>query len=148
LPDLAARREQLERELAELAGGFGMSWRLVPVLPRKRVAVFVSREEHCLLELLWQARSGDLPADVVMVVSNHQDLEPVAAAWGIPYHYVPVERGRKAKAEARQLELLDGQADVVVLARYMQVLSGDFVYQWSNRVINIHHSFLPAFAGA
>src|SRR5581483_2800298 len=70
------------------------------------------------------------------------------APWGIPYHHVPVERGRKARAEARQLELLDGSADVVVLARYMQVLSGDFTYQWAKRIINIHHSFLPAFAGA
>ncbi|MBV8087243.1 MAG: formyltetrahydrofolate deformylase [Chloroflexi bacterium] len=147
-PDLADERANLERDLAGLAAEFGMDWRLTPAVPRKRIAVFVSREEHCLLELLWQARAGDLPGEVVMVISNHADLEAVVAPWGIPYHYVPVQRGHKAKAEARQLELLEGAADVVVLARYMQVLSGDFTYQWANRAINIHHSFLPAFAGA
>jgi formyltetrahydrofolate deformylase len=148
LPDLDRNREALERDFAEMAAPFSMEWHLTPVLPRKRVAIFVSREEHCLLELLWQARAGDLPGEVAMVISNHPDLESVAAAWGIPFHHVPMRKGHKAKAEATQLRLLDGKADVVVLARYMQVLSGDFTYQWANRVINIHHSFLPAFAGA
>ncbi|MFI5268538.1 MAG: formyltetrahydrofolate deformylase [Chloroflexota bacterium] len=148
LPELGARLPALEREFSTLGTEFAMDWRFAAASPRKRLALFVSREPHCLLELLWQVRAGDLPADVAMVVSNHDTLAGVAAAWDIPFHHVPVEAGRKADAEARQLALVDGQADVVVLARYMQILSGDFITRWHNRIINIHHSFLPAFAGA
>ena len=148
LPGLATRLPRLKAELGPLADSFGMNWRLSPALPRKRLAVFVSREEHCLLELLWQARSGDVPAEVAMIVSNHDDLRSVADAWGITYHHVPVPSGSKSEAEARQLALLEGQADLVVLARYMQILSADFIRRWADRVINIHHSFLPAFVGA
>jgi len=146
LPDLAARLEELQGEFGELAKRFGMHWHVALAEP-KRLAVFVSREEHCLLELLWQARAGDLPAVIAMVVSNHADLEGVVSSWGIPFHHAPVERD-KAQAEEQQLALLDGQVDALVLARYMQILSPGFVERWSNRIINIHHSFLPAFAGA
>jgi formyltetrahydrofolate deformylase len=108
----------------------------------------VSREAHCLLELLWQSSAGDLRANISLVVSNHQDLEETVTAWNIPFHYIPVTRDRKEEAEARQLAVLDGKADVVVLARYMQILSPEFVRHWPGKIINIHHSFLPAFVGA
>jgi len=148
LPELKARLPELDREFSALGVEFAMDWRFAAASPRKRLAVFVSREPHCLLELLWQVRAGDLPAEVSMVVSNHDDLASVAAAWDIPFQHVAVESGQKAEAEARQLALIEGQTDVVVLARYMQILSGEFLSRWRNRVINIHHSFLPAFAGA
>jgi formyltetrahydrofolate deformylase len=148
LPQLQTLLPGLEREFEPLGAQFGMDWRFAAASPRKRLAVFVSREPHCLLELLWQARSGDLPADVAMVVSNHESMAEVAAAWNIPFHHVPVSAGRKAEAEASQQALLDGAADLVVLARYMQILSSDFIARWQRRIINIHHSFLPAFAGA
>jgi formyltetrahydrofolate deformylase len=101
-----------------------------------------------LLDLLWRWRRGELEADVVAVVSNHPDLEPDVAGFGVPYHHVPVPKGGKAEAEERMLELLAGNVDVAVLARYMQVLSGDFLDRLGVPVINIHHSFLPAFVGA
>ena len=148
LPELDERMPELEREFSALGAQFAMHWRFAAASPRKRLAVFVSREPHCLLELLWQVRAGDLPAEVTMVVGNHQALAGVAAAWDIPFHYVPVSAEHKGAAEAQQLALIEGQADVVVLARYMQILSSDFISRWQNRVINIHHSFLPAFAGA
>jgi formyltetrahydrofolate deformylase len=148
LPDLESRGAGLEREFAPVAERFGIEWRMAHAGRRKRLAVFVSKEEHCLLELLWQRRAGGLDADVVMVVSNHPDLEPVASSWGIPFHHVAVPRDGKAEAERQQLALLDGQVDVVILARYMQILSAAFVDRWPGRIINIHHSFLPSFAGA
>src|SRR5581483_4614919 len=148
LPGVDGALPELEREFGMLAGRFDMEWRLALARPRKRLAVFVSREEHCLLELLWQSRSGDVPADVALVVSNHETLRPVAEAWGIPYHHVPITSAGKRQAEARQQALVEHAADVIVLARYMQILSPEFVGQWPSRIINIHHSFLPAFAGA
>ncbi|MDQ3656183.1 MAG: formyltetrahydrofolate deformylase, partial [Chloroflexota bacterium] len=106
--------------------------------------------DHCLLELLWQRRSGDLQAEIALVISNHEALAETVAPWGVPFHHLPVgpDAESKAEAERRQLDLIDGGADVVVLARYMQILSPAFVDRWQHRIINIHHSFLPAFAGA
>jgi formyltetrahydrofolate deformylase len=145
---LLKRGPSIERDFAPLADRFAMTWRLEYAARRKRLAVFVSREEHCLLELFWRWQSGDLAADFAMVVSNHPDLGPLVASWGIPFHHVPIDAVSKADAEARQFGLLDGEADVIVLARYMQILSSDFISRWPNRIINIHHSFLPAFAGS
>jgi formyltetrahydrofolate deformylase len=108
----------------------------------------VSRYDHCLLDLLWRCRRGDLDARIVMVISNHPDLREDAELFDVPYHHVPVEKDRKAEAEAKQLELLEGCCDLVVLARYMQVLSPEFLERVGVPIINIHHSFLPAFAGA
>ncbi len=138
----------LDREFAPIGRRFEMQWQFRDVSVPYRLAIFVSRAEHCLLELLWQRRAGDLPADIAMVISNHRDLEETVHGWGIPFHHVPVEPGRKAEAEQEQLDLLAGRVDVVVLARYMQILSPHFIQQWPARIINIHHSFLPAFAGA
>jgi len=113
-----------------------------------RVAVMVSREDHCLSDLLWRWRRGELEAEVVGVLSNHPDLAEEAASAGVPFHHVPVAEDSKEEAEKRMLEILRGNVDLIVLARYMQILSGAFLDRVSAPVINIHHSFLPAFAGA
>jgi formyltetrahydrofolate deformylase len=146
LPDQS--REALEQAFAEVATPFEMQWRLWDARQRKRMAVLVSREEHCLLDLLWRWRRGELGAEAVLVASNHEDLRGAVESFGIPYHHVPVDPSDKWPAEARLLELLQGRCDLVVLARYMQILSGDFLDRVGVPLINIHHSFLPAFAGA
>ena len=139
----------LEREFAEeVAGPFGMDWHLSLGPRRQRMAVLVSRPEHALLELLWRWSRGELPAELAMVVSNHPDHREAVEGFGVPYHHVPVTPDGKAEAEGRILELLEGRVDLVVLARYMQILSPSFVAHYPHRIINIHHSFLPAFAGA
>ncbi len=113
------------------------------------MAVFVSREPHCLYDLLLRQRLGELAGDVVLVISNHADARPAADYFGIPFLVVPVTPDTRPAAEARQQELLEEhRIDLIVLARYMQILSPGFVGRWANRAINIHHSFLPAFAGA
>jgi formyltetrahydrofolate deformylase len=114
---------------------------------RPTLAVFVSKTDHVLQELIYRVRAGDLRAEIVAVISNHPDLEPVARAAGIPFHHVPVTPETKAEAEAAALDLL-GDVDLVVLARYMQIVSEDFCSRFPERLINIHHSFLPAFVGA
>jgi formyltetrahydrofolate deformylase len=147
LDGLPRRRPELERRLAALAEQFRMTWRLTDAAHRPTLAVFVSRTDHVLQELIYRVRAGDLQAEIAMVLSNHPDLEPVARGAGIPFHHVPVTPGTKAQAEARALELL-GDVDLVVLARYMQIVSADFCSRFPERLINIHHSFLPAFVGA
>jgi formyltetrahydrofolate deformylase len=147
LAELARRREEVERGLSAVAGELGMDWRLRVGQTPKRVAIFAGRSDHCLLDLLWRWRRGELPMDVVCVISNHADLESEVRAFDVPYHHVPVASGTKAAAEEQALELLAGEVDLVVLARYMQVLSVDFLRRVGAPVINIHHSFLPAFAG-
>jgi formyltetrahydrofolate deformylase len=147
LTDLATRRGGLESALAGLAGEWQFSWRLVEAVHKPRLAVFVSKADHVLQELLYRVDSGDLRAEVAAVVSNHPDLEPVAKAHGVPFHHVPVTPDTKDAAEARALELI-GDVDLVVLARYMQIVSADFCSRFPERLINIHHSFLPAFVGA
>jgi formyltetrahydrofolate deformylase len=149
LEDLEERREALERRFAtEVAAPFEMDWKLRAPGHRPRIAILVSKYDHCLVDLLWRWRKGDLNADLTQVISNHPDLGPEAAVLDVPFHHVPVERGAKAAAEERMLELLAGGTDLVILARYMQILSGDFLDRVGAPVINIHHSFLPAFAGA
>lgn len=141
--------EAERRFAAEIAAPFGMRWRVWRVGQPKRLALLVSRYDHCALDLLWRWRRGELEADVELVVSNHPDLREAVARFGVPYHELPVPRGEKRAAEAQLLELLRAaDVDVVVLARYMQILSGDFLARVGVPVINIHHSFLPAFAGA
>jgi formyltetrahydrofolate deformylase len=149
LPELAAAREELAREFAaEVAEPLGMQWTLTEAARPKRAAIFVSRSDHCLLELLWRRRRGELDVDVRVVVSNHPDHEDEVRRFGVPYVHIPVTGDTKAQAEMQALELLRGEVDFVVLARYMQILSGDFLQRVGVPVINIHHSFLPAFAGA
>jgi formyltetrahydrofolate deformylase len=142
--DLEALRAEFAAEVAE---PFAMTWSLRDAALPKHIAVMVSRYDHCLLDLLWRARRGELPVEIGVVVSNHPDLADEVARFGVPYEHVPVTRETKPEAEARQLELLAGRYDLVVLARYMQVLSGEFLARVGAPVINIHHSFLPAFAG-
>jgi formyltetrahydrofolate deformylase len=132
----------------QVARPFAMEWRLDPREERKKLAVLVSKHDHAMMELLWEWKRGDLRAEVTLVVSNHPDLRQAVEAFGVPFHHVPNARDRRAEAEARMLGLLEGRADLVVLARYMQIVSADFVRRYPNRIINIHHSFLPAFVGA
>jgi len=149
LPALTDRLAELERDFAtQVAAGFGATFRLREAAAVARVAVFVSRYDHCMLDLLWRARRGELRTDIVQVVSNHPDLRADVAGFGVPFTHIPVTRATKPEAERRQLELLRDRVDLVVLARYMQILSADFLERVGVPVINIHHSFLPAFAGA
>ena len=124
----------------EIGAPFNMDWRIGYASRRKRMAILVSKYDHALMELLWLHSRGALACDISMVISNHPDLGEAVARFGIPFHVVPVTRDTKGQAE--------GKTDLVVLARYMQVLTGDFIRYYPNRIINIHHSFLPAFKGA
>jgi formyltetrahydrofolate deformylase len=148
LPGLHHRRDALESDFAVVAERFAMDWRIAYASEPKRVALMASREDHCLTDLLWRHRRGELEMDVVGVISNHGDLRSEVEALGIPYHHIAVTRETKVQAEEAVLELLAGNVDVVVLARYMQILSGTFLQRVGCPVLNIHHSFLPAFAGA
>jgi formyltetrahydrofolate deformylase len=136
-----------ERFGLSVAEPFDMRWRLWNAREPKRVAIMVSRYDHCLLELLWRWRRGELGAEVVLVGSNHPDLREEVESFGLPYHHIPVTPESKSEAEAQLLQVLDGHCDVVVLARYMQVFSGEFLERVGVPMINIHHSFLPAFPG-
>jgi formyltetrahydrofolate deformylase len=148
LDRLLERRDDLERAFAErVAEPLGMDWRFAYADRRKRTALLASRDDHCLLDLLWRWRRGELETDIVCVVSNHPDHAADVAGFGVPYRHVPVTPETKAEAEAQILEQL-ADVDLVVLARYMQILSRDFLERLSAPVINIHHSFLPAFVGA
>jgi len=147
-PHLDVSRQMLEKSFAErVAARFEMNWRMAYAADLKKVAILVSKYDHALLELLWRHSNRELPCELTQVISNHPDLKAEVERFGIPYHYVPVEKERKEEAEARMLELL-GDTDLVVLARYMQILTPHFVARYPNRIINIHHSFLPAFVGA
>ncbi|MDE3133720.1 MAG: formyltetrahydrofolate deformylase [Acidobacteriota bacterium] len=148
VPDPEERLAELDERLAAIGSELELDWRLVDARARKRVALFVSRYDHCLLDLLWRWRRGELPMDVVAVVSNHPDLQDEVARFGVPYHHIPLTRESKAEAEQAQIDLLGGEVELVVMARYMQILSDDFLKRIGCPVINIHHSFLPAFAGA
>ena len=147
--DLSDHRRRFEQRFAaEVADRFEMDWEIRYWGERRRIAILVSRHDHCLVDLLWRYRRGELDADVVAVISNHEDLRAQTEAYGVVYHHVPVSRDGKPRAEAAMLELLSGQTDLLVLARYMQILSGEFLERLAAPAINIHHSFLPAFAGA
>jgi formyltetrahydrofolate deformylase len=146
-------RAEFERSFGELAERFEMDWRIAYPDETKRVALLASREGHCLLDLLWRHRQGELEMDVACVISNHEDLRGEVEMLGIPYHHVPVTKNTKPGAEQAMLDILRvtdpaHPVDVVVLARYMQIITGDFLARVGCPVINIHHSFLPAFAGA
>ncbi len=132
-----------------LAKPKGMDWSLFHSDEPQRMAIFASKEPHCLIDLLARHESGELNAEIPVIVSNHRDLEGIAERFGIDFRCVPVTKENKEAAEDEQKRILDAhEVDTVVLARYMQILSGRFVSWYPNRVINIHHSFLPAFAGA
>ncbi len=144
----AERRDEIQtRFAAEIAAPFEMEHRFAESSERKRIAIMVSREDHCLSDLLWRWRSDELGADVVAVISNHPDHAGQVESLGLPFHHVPVERSESEAAEEQVLKLLEG-IDLLVLARYMQILSGEFLRRLGAPAINIHHSFLPAFVGA
>ncbi len=150
LDGLKAVLPQLENDLRErLSDGFDLEIALRDMSIPKRVAIFASKADHCLLDLLWRHRRGELPVTVAMVISNHTDTAAEVRSFGIPFFHVPSPAGPdKSAAEAEHLKLLRGNVDFVVLARYMQILSGDFIRELGVPIINIHHSFLPAFIGA
>jgi formyltetrahydrofolate deformylase len=141
--------EKLLAGFADTGDAFRMDWQIHSSAARARVLLLVSRFGHCLNDLLFRARSGALPVDVVGVVSNHTDFQELAASYGVPFHHIAVTADTKAEAEAALLRLVDEErVDLVVLARYMQVLSDDLCKALAGRAINIHHSFLPSFKGA
>lgn len=147
LAELASRVDKLRTDFSVVAEKFSMDWSLSLASQKKRIAIFVSKEDHALLELLWHWRAGDLNADIAMVISNHNDMRSLVEPFGIPFHHIPVTAATKAEAEQRQLEVIGNSVDAIVLARYMQIVSPSFIQHYANRIINIHHSFLPAFVG-
>ncbi|MFC4425292.1 formyltetrahydrofolate deformylase [Deinococcus navajonensis] len=150
LEGLGRARESFERAFAQVvAEPLHMSWQISYAIQPKRMAVLVSRYDHCFLDLLWRKRRGELNVEIPLVISNHEDLRRDAEMFGVPFHVVPVTPGNKAEAEAEQIRLMhEAGVEFAVLARYMQILSGEFLRAFGRPVVNIHHSFLPAFVGA
>jgi formyltetrahydrofolate deformylase len=149
LENFVIPRTDLPVFIRALAEPRRMTWSLHFSDQRHRLALFVSKDAHCLYDLLSRHEAGELEADIPLIVSNHETLRPAAERFGIPFHVIPVTSANKAEAEARQRALIDDHnIDTIVLARYMQILSDDFASAYPNRIINIHHSFLPAFPGA
>ena len=142
------RAQLYGRFAAEVAEPLSMEHRFAEAGRLPRVALMASKEDHCLLDLLWRFRSGELPGEPALVISNHPEHEEAVRSFGLPYHHIAVSQQNKPESEMAALELLRGKVDLVVLARYMQILSRDFLERVGAPVINIHHSFLPAFAGA
>lgn len=148
ISQLIERRNSLCDSFVEtVANRYEMTWQLTAVGDIKKVGILVSKYDHALLELLWRHARGLLPCEITQVISNHEDLREAVENFGIPYTVIKVTKDNKAEAEAQINELMSGN-DLLVLARYMQILSSEFVEKWPMKVINIHHSFLPAFVGA
>lgn len=147
LPELSKNLPALERDFQAVGDQFKMEWTINQVSRKKRLAIFVSKEDHCLVELLWHWQAGDLDADIAMVISNHNDMRSYVESFGIPFHHISVTADTKKEAEQKQLEVIGSDIDLIVLARYMQIISPLFIEHFRNRIINIHHSFLPAFVG-
>ena len=142
-------RDQIGEAFKPIAEKFSMDYRIHFSDYLQKVAIFVSKQGHCLYDLLQRFRSGDLRGSPELVISNHPDLRPVAEFFGVPFYHIPKSRDNKRETEEKELKLLEEKGiDLIVLARYMQILSKDFVDRYRNRIINIHHSFLPAFPGA
>jgi formyltetrahydrofolate deformylase len=149
MSELHTDRRSLETAVGEVAQRFSMTWRLCDRTHRKRTAIFVSKYDHCLYDLLLRQQSKELVTDIPLIISNHGDLEHVARQFGIPFHHFPITKANKAEQERETLALLeDAEIELVVLARYMQILTDDFLNAFPGHVINIHHSFLPAFMGS
>ena len=149
LPNLQREFRQLDSNFNSIAEKFSMDYSFSYVSQLKKVAIFVSKETHCLLELLWEYQSGDLMMDIPLVISNHEEARGIVESLDIPFYYIPANKSIRTQVEQQQIKLLkEYKVDVIVLARYMQILTDDFVSQFPNQIINIHHSFLPAFIGA
>jgi formyltetrahydrofolate deformylase len=137
------------KHFSPIAEKFHMTWRLAQSAHRPRMIILVSKYDHCLVDLLYRHQSGELACDVPLIISNHPDNQPIADFYKIPYAVISITKDNKGQAEKQIHSLIDAhQADFMVLARYMQILSNDFVNRYPQRIINIHHSFLPAFIGA
>jgi formyltetrahydrofolate deformylase len=142
-------KDDLGTQLRMFAEGFQMQWKLHDCTQPMKTVIFVSKEGHCLNDLLFRWKSGLLPLDIRAIISNHRDFYQLAASYNVPFHHIPMTAATKAQAEARQYEVIESEgAELVVLARYMQILSDDLCRKLSGRAINIHHSFLPSFKGA
>lgn len=139
---------KLEQDLSAMAEEYPMEWRLSKEKQIKRMAIFVSKMDHCLVELLWRWKSKEILVDIPMVISNHPDAKETVEAYGIPFYHIPMTSQSKEESERAALALLQDKVDFIVLARYMQILSPRFIAKYPNQIINIHHSFLPAFIGA
>lgn len=150
LDSFSLKKEEIaDRFEQEVGKRFRMEFKLHFNFPKPRMAIFVSKLSHCLFDILGRYHAGQLKVEIPLVISNHPDLKTIVEAFGIPFHYIPFNPESKISAEAYQLELMKSdKIDFVVLARYMQILSGEFIRHFPNRIINIHHSFLPAFVGA
>jgi formyltetrahydrofolate deformylase len=149
LDEFALNVKDFATKFTPVAEQFSMQWRLALGSYRPRVAIFVSKYDHCLVDLLYRQRNGELACEIAAIVSNHPDAKRHADFYGIPYYVIPVTKENKAAAEEQELQLLRAsKIDLIVLARYMQVLSSDFIRHYPQQIINIHHSFLPAFIGA
>jgi formyltetrahydrofolate deformylase len=143
------KAEACQEQFGAIAHEFRMRWRLAWSVQRQRMAIFVSRYQHCLMDLLHRYQIGELPGEIALIVSNHQDAEPLASFYKIPFHYFPTTAPNKIEVETREISLLErNNIDLIVLARYMQILSPKFVEHYPRKIINVHHSFLPAFTGA
>ena len=139
----------LEQGLRELSERFEMTWRVWYAERKRKIAIFASKQEHCLYDLLIRHRAGELPCEIAMVISNHSDAGPIAKHFSVPFHYLPITPETRSQQEATAAEVIDrANVDLIVLARYMQILSPEFVARYPHRIINVHHSFLPAFVGA
>jgi len=148
LSDVSIRRTDLEGEFGRLATEFKMDWSITYPQDTKRMAIMVSKQGHCLVDLLWRWKTGELRVAIPFVVSNHPDLKKTVESFGIPFYTFLVTPQTKRRQEDEILKLFAGKVDFIVLARYMQILTGDFISKYPHRIINIHHSFLPAFVGA
>ncbi len=145
----AVSQEELRAQLASFATSFDMKWTLHDTTQPMRTVLMVSKEGHCLNDLLFRWKSGLLPLDIRAIISNHREFYQLAASYNVPFHHIPVTAATKAQAEAKQFEIIEAEgAELVVLARYMQILSDDLCKKLAGRAINIHHSFLPSFKGA
>ncbi|KGA98758.1 formyltetrahydrofolate deformylase [Alkalihalobacillus alcalophilus ATCC 27647 = CGMCC 1.3604] len=149
LPPKKSSFEKLKEEFIEIAENFYLDWKMSLANQKKKMAIFVSKEDHCLMELLWKWKAGELNVDIPLVISNHTNNQQAVEAYGIPYHYIPVTKDTKQQSEQKAINLIkEANIDFSVLARYMQILSPTFVQAFPHQIINIHHSFLPAFIGA
>ncbi len=149
LTDFELDDAHFRREFEPLAASFAMEWRLAYTAARPAMAVFVSQQLHCLVDLLFRRQIGELRCAIPLIISNHETAAELAAFHGIPFHHIPIDPKNRAQGERAQLELLEKNGiSLIVLARYMQILSPDFVARHPGRIINVHHSFLPAFSGA
>ncbi|MFY4774990.1 formyltetrahydrofolate deformylase [Metabacillus sp. RGM 3146] len=148
-PRLKEKLPNLHKDFTAIAERLSMEWQLNSVTELKKTAIFVSKEPHCLHEILWAWQSGEIMTDIALVISNHNDCREIAESLGIPFHHIPASKEVRKEAEERQLSLLKQHGiDLIILARYMQILTPNFVSSHPDQIINIHHSFLPAFVGA